>query len=306
VLEARGFNEEDHPRESAGSSEGGQFTSSSGGIGLKREGDKWMTTERKDIPEHASKLGIPPAWTNVRVSPNPESDLQAIGRDAKGREQRIYSEAFVEKNAAEKFARNDRLLASKDKIVSQIEKDATSENKDVSEPAHVMRLIQHTGIRSGSEHETGAEKQAYGATTLEGRHVVETENGVSLKFVGKKGVDLNIPVEDRELQKELLVRKASVGNKGKIFNVSDSQLRDYSHTLGSGEFKPKDFRTLKGTSVAMEEVAKVPPPPPKTMKDYKKIVMGIAKKVAEKLGNTPSIALKSYIHPRVFVTLRPA
>jgi DNA topoisomerase IB len=76
-------------------------------------------------------------------------------------------------------------------------------------------------------------------------------------------------------------------------------LRDYSHTLDGGGFKPKDFRTLKGTETASQLVAQEPAP--KTLKEYKAAVIGVAKKVAAKLGNTPVISLQSYIAPQVFL-----
>jgi DNA topoisomerase IB len=176
-------------------------------------------------------------------------------------------------------------------------------NKDISEPAHVMSLIHSTGIRPGSLKETGAKVQAFGATTLEGRHVIETSEGLRLQFVGKKGVAIDIPVTDNNVSKMLLSRKKIAGDSGKLFDVTDNDLRTYTKKLNGGGFKPKDFRTLKGTSVAMKEVSKLSIA--KNMTEYKKYVMGVAKKVSVLLGNTPSIALKSYINPFVFLPIKP-
>jgi DNA topoisomerase IB len=39
---------------------------------------------------------------------------------------------------------------------------------------------------------------------------------------------------------------------------------------------------------------------PKTQAEYRKAVMEVAKKVSSVLGNTPVIALQSYINPSVF------
>jgi len=72
--------------------------------GAKRKGDKWVTHEGKDLPEHAQKLGIPPAWTDVKIASDPKADLLASGKDAKGRDQRIYSEAFTQRQAGKKFS----------------------------------------------------------------------------------------------------------------------------------------------------------------------------------------------------------
>ena len=282
---------------------GNQWTRGTG-ISLKRTGEgkeaRWVTQSGGDMPEHAKKLGIPPAWKNVEVAPGAEHDLQAIGEDAKGRTQRIYSDAFVQRQADAKFSRISELMDKRDKVFAQNEANLHSEDPAVRENAACMKLVQQTGVRPGSDTDTKAEKQAYGATTLQGRHVVVgADGGVRLKFTGKKGVALDIPVEDKDTAKMLVERKEAAGDHGKLFDTDDAGLRDYSHTLDGGGFKPKDFRTLKGTETAVAEAQKFPAP--KTFKDYKKQVMEVAKRVAAKLGNTPAIALQSYIAPHVFL-----
>jgi len=162
-----------------------------------------------------------------------------------------------------------------------------------------------TGIRPGSEADTHAEKQAYGATTLLGKHVKVAEDGsVSLQFVGKKGVDLDIPVQDSQLKKVLVQRSKSAGEDGKLFDVDDGELRDYTHTLDGGNFKPKDFRTRLATETAVDEVKKFGKTMPTNEKEYKKMVKTVATAVSKKLGNTPVVALSSYIMPAVFAKWR--
>ena len=98
-------------------------------------------------------------------------------------------------------------------------------------------------------------------------------------------------------------KAATAGATGRLFAVSDADLREYSHTLDGGGFKPKDFRTLRGTTEAMKHVEGLPRAA--TMKEYEKTVRGIAKQVSQVLGNTPAIALKSYINPSVWEALKP-
>jgi len=286
-----------------------KWTGGAGGIHLKRTGEgkegKWVTHDDKEIPEHAKKLVIPPAWKNVRVAPDESHDLQAIGEDSKNRVQRIYSEEATQKAADQKFSRNSELLKKQGYIFKQNEANRKSENLKTREAADCMKLIQETGIRPGSDADTGAKKKAYGATTLEARHIVISSSGsVSLQFVGKKGVELNIPVHDESTIEMLKEKKERFSDDERIFSTSDAMLREYSHTLDGGSFKPKDFRTLKGTNTAVEEIEKNPKPA-KTMDEYKKRVMEIAKKVSQALGNTPIIALQSYINPFVFDVIKP-
>ena len=154
------------------------------------------------------------------------------------------------------------------------------------------------GIRPDSDTDTQAKVKPYGATTLEGRHVVVSDSEVRLRFTGKKGVALDLPVTDASVVEMLLARKRAAGEDGKLFGVTDKALLDHVHSFDGGGFKTKDFRTLLGTRTALAEIAKMSAPTDE--KAYKKAVMDVAKKVSAKLGNTPTVALQSYIAPEVF------
>jgi DNA topoisomerase IB len=191
-------------------------------------------------------------------------------------------------------------------IEAQNARDLKSDDPVVRENAECSRLVMTTGIRPGSEEDTGAKVKAYGATTLKGEHVVVEEDGrVYLRFTGKKGVNLNIEVTDKGTAEMLARRAESAGADGQLFpKVSDQSLREYSHTLDGGGFKTKDMRTALGTREAGDQVNAMPAP--KNAKEYQKSVMAVAKRVAARLGNTPTVALQSYIHPAVFTGWRAA
>jgi hypothetical protein len=182
------------------------------------------------------------------------------------------------------------------------EQNDSKAHKD--ERAACLKLIISTGIRPGSDKDTHAKKKAYGATTLEGRHVVEENGIIYLRYVGKKGVDLNIPVHDKEVASMLLKRKKVAGENGKIFDTRADKLSEYTHSLDGGEFKTKDFRTHLGTVTAINIIKSENPP--KTEQEYRKKVMLVAKMVSAKLGNTPVVALQAYINPLVFSGWRKA
>jgi DNA topoisomerase-1 len=262
---------------------------------------------RENLPDHIKALKIPPAWTDLMYNEELTADLLVTGKDKKGREKYIYSERFVAQQAAEKFERIKELTAKYGSIHEQNETNAKSNDPKIKEKAECLDLIMETGIRPGSETDTGAEKQAYGATTLLGKHVKIAEDGsVSLQFVGKKGVDLDIPVQDSHLKAVLVKRAKFAGENGKLFDVDDDSLRDYTHTLDGGNFKPKDFRTRLATETAVDEVKKFGKTMPTNMKEYKKMVKAVATVVSKKLGNTPVVALQSYIVPSVFAAWRAA
>ena len=277
---------------------GGQHNQMSHGRlgGTVRGKDGKLTmTDGSPLPAHVPK-NIPPAWTDVEVALDPKSDLLVKGKDAKGRVQSVYSEEHWTKAALAKFSRTNELIKKQKAIRSELEKDIKGPNR---EEASCLRLIQETGIRPGGTGNTLVEKQAYGATTLEGRHVrVSTTGNVTLRFTGKKGVDLAIPVTDPATKKDLIARKKKAGAKGKLFGTNAGKLSQYSHSKDGGGFKTKDFRTAKGTQAAIEAVKRMKAPATQAM--YKKAVKEVAKKVSTQLGNTPTVALNSYIDPVVF------
>jgi DNA topoisomerase IB len=297
------FVESEHPRVKSGPG-GGEFTSGGGGGGgaaahhetTKVANGKRVTSSGADLPEHIQKLKLPPAWTDVTYSPDPAAKLQATGRDVKGRRQLVYSAEFSAKQAAAKFARAKKLAEAFKDVRKQNE--AARRELATREAADATALIMATGIRPGSTGDTGAETQAYGATTLQGRHVVSLKDGVRLRFTGKKGVSLDLPIQDPGIAKMLLKRKEAAGARGDLFGVNAGGLLKHVHSLGDGSFKTKDFRTHLGTQTALDEVERTPEPT--NEREYKRAVKHVATIVSQKLGNTPTIALQSYISPVVF------
>lgn len=304
------WSEADHPR-----ADDGKFGSGGGGSGKTEaksktpragtltktflSGGKRTLEGGAPLPEHIQKLKIPPAWTEVAVNPDPAAPLQVVGRDAKGRQTSVYSEEFSESQARAKFERVRSLAEQYHSIEAQNAYAQKSDSARTRDAADCLSLIMKTGLRPGSESDTGAEKKAYGATNLQGRHVVKTGDGVRLQFTGKKGVDLDIEVGDPSLGKMLLQRAKAAGDDGAVFpSVNEKSLLEHVHKLGDGSFKTKDFRTHLGTKTAAALVEKLDPPA--TEKDRRAAIMQVAKEVSKKLGNTPVIALQSYINPTVF------
>lgn len=298
------FEEQQHPRAKSGS-HGGEFVKKGSGGGSttkpKTEGRAALAEapNREKWPAHIVSLKLPPAWTDVRINNDPNGSLLAVGKDAKGRDQYVYSAKFAESQAAKKFQRVKQLSEKLPQIQAKNDKFLASKDDKVKEHAECTALIMGMGIRPGSERETGAEKTAYGATTLKGSHVVADGNDTYLRFTGKKGVDLNLKVDDKGLAQSLRLRAKKAGPEGQLFpSISERTLRSYTSQITNGAVKPKDFRTLLGTKTAYDEVRKMQKPT--SASAYKKQVMSVAKVVSEKLGNTAAIALKAYISPFVF------
>jgi len=260
----------------------------------------------KKAPEHLLKLRIPPAWTDVEVDPDPKAVVIAIGFDAAGRKQRLYSAAHVAGAKSAKFERIRGLLAEREDIRTEIESSLNNPKVRGKEREAYLAayLIYETGIRPGS---TGSAygnnsqegTETFGATTLQLRHVKECAKGVRLKFIGKKGVAQNLLVTNPYLVEEFLRRKrATLAYKTWLFDVSSSKVNQVIKELGSEGYTAKDLRTALGTSIALDEL-EGRKRWPKTKKGRKQVINDAIDKVASKLGNTRAISRSAYVDPAV-------
>lgn len=266
-------------------------------------GKVWQI-DGKPAPDFIQKIGIPPAARNVRVNLDPGGDRQAMWEDAKGRGQTAYSDNHHMRAAADKFGRVSELRKQRKAIFKEVENDL--KDPKLRERAAVTRLVMLTGMRPGSDKDTLAKHKSYGATTLEGRHIKDNGDGtVTLKFVpGKKGgKEIEMPVTDKKTAKDLLARAKKAGADGRIFSTNAGAVRDYSKGKGGGGFKTKDHRTALGTETAVAALKGLKRA--KTAAEYKAAVKEVSTKVSQVLGNTPSIAFKSYIDPVVWAKLEP-
>lgn len=246
------------------------------------------------------ELKVPPAWTEIKFNPEPNAALILTGKDSKGRTQYRYSAAHSEKAAAEKFAR----LKDFNQVASKIAQKAGNDMFDESLPqktrdsAAVIKLISETGFRVGSDTDTGAEVKAHGASTLTAEHVKVNGTKLSFDFIGKKGVKITKTLDHPELAR-YISGKLKSKKTGPLFDTNDGQVRDYLAAAGGKGFKVKDFRTWNGTNMALKTLQGMPEPT--NAKEYAKLRLHVGKVVSQHLGNTPTVALESYIDPAVFM-----
>ena len=260
----------------------------------------------KEHQDRLNALGVPPAWVNVHLASSPKADLQAKGQVVvkiegqpdKLKWQSIYSKEHNENQAHEKFARAVAFDKARPVLVAQAGKDMARGDAT----AAAVCLIAATGFRVGGQNQLGKEA-AFGATTLEGRHVSVKGDKISFHFTGKHGVDIQHEITDKRLAKFIEAQKAKVGPDGKIFSTNDGKVRDYiKATTGNPHFKAHDFRTWHGTAAARMIIAR--DPKIREGKEFKKFQMTVAKEVSEHLHNTPAMALSSYIDPKVWSPVR--
>lgn len=296
----KAWDESKHPRQ-----KDGKFGVKTGvGTGFTQKDGSWRASDGSPADSATAarlkELRVPPGWRDVRLNPEKGAALVAVGRDAKGRNTAMYSEAHHEAQAVKKFERLKRFVAVRDKLVSQAVKDAAAGNEE----AAAMLLIAKTGIRIGSTRDTGAKVQAYGATTLQTKHVKVEGSVTSFDFVGKKGVHIQLTSVDRDMARMLKTKLRGKKDGDTLFRTTDSKVRDYMQSRGGRGFMPKDFRTYVATSTALEAIKNLAPATGE--KEFKKMRLAVAKRVSAQLGNTPAMALSSYIDPAVWHHIHPS
>jgi DNA topoisomerase I len=280
--------------------------------GGKSKGFRYLTADGKAITGETElarikSLVIPPAWKYVRISPAASSKLQALGMDTSGRIQYIYHSTFAERQQRKKFEKIERFgeyLPALRKITNEhIALEGFPREKVL---AVVMRLINSLYIRVGTE-QSVRHYQTYGITTLQNRHLEIGRGGkLVFSFVGKHHIKHRKVLVDEELAGVMRDLKA-LGPARKLFHYLDAEGRpkpikpkdvnDYLKTATAPEFSAKDFRTWGGSLLTAVELAEIGVA--EEEKQIKKNICHAVKKVAEQLGNTPTVCRGSYIHPKI-------
>jgi DNA topoisomerase-1 len=244
--------------------------------------------------ELEKRLAIPPAWTDVLVSTDPNADVLAVGRDEKGRRQTVQNLTKQAQRKADSYVRLSKLNERMGNVDHRLSEEASGDDT-----AAAMMLVRKMGLRPGSTKNTGASQYAYGASTLERRHVAIEGDTVHLEFDSKKGGHTVLSHEDAELAAVLRVRLTGKAGGDQLFpKTNDRKMNRWVQETAGDEYTVKDFRTHLGTSVAAALVADMPEP--MTAKEHRQQQLKVGAQVSKILGNTREESLKSYIDPAVF------
>jgi len=249
------------------------------------------------------RLRVPPAWRDVRISPEARRSIQAFGFDARGRKQYRYHERAVARRELRKYHRV-RLLARTLPRIRRTLRHRSHERLLTcgSVSAIALRLISESLFRPGSERYL-RENRSYGITTLRKRHVRIVAGRAVFRFVGKSRRPQSQIVANTELIP--LIRRLLRTPGDRLFRYRDgprwcdlcatSLIRYLRDEIGP--FAVKDFRTWGGTLRAATVLAELGAP--RTSAEAKRNIAIAMRLVASELGNTPAICRSSYVHPMV-------
>lgn len=249
-------------------------------------------------------LAVPPAYTDVWICPLPNGHIQATARDARGRKQYRYHARWREVRDENKFDRMATFALTLPQIRKRIEHDLTLPGLPREKVlATIVQLLESTAIRVGND-EYAKDNDSYGLTTLRNKHAKVAGSNVRFSFRGKSGVRQAVDLRDRRLAKIILQCQDLPGQQ--LFEYLDehgshaidsSDVNAYIREISGQEFSAKDFRTWVGTvTCALLLAAETTEG---SQGDRKQRVVNVIKDVARRLGNTPAVCRKCYVHPAI-------
>lgn len=300
------------PVESAKAAHLRYVTDTRPGIRRKRHGKNFSYIDpegkpvrNKETLARIKSLAIPPAWTGVWICPIPHGHLQATGRDARGRKQSRYHPCWREVRDETKYERMILFAEALPRIRERVDQDLALPGLPREKVlATIVSLMENTFIRVGNA-EYARENKSFGLTTLRNRHVEVNGSTITFSFQGKSKRHHTVNLHDRRIAK--IIRRCAdlpgyelfqyLDPEGNPQTIDSADVNDYLREITGQYFTAKDFRTWAGSVLACELLATFEPFDSATQ--AKKNIVAAIKSVAQRLGNTPSVCRKCYIHPAI-------
>lgn len=267
------------------------------------DADGRPVTDEKTL-DRIRALAIPPAWTDVWISPKANGHIQAVGRDRRGRKQYRYHARWRETRDSSKY---DRLVAfgrALPRLRRRVDEDLARRGLPREKVlAAVVRVMEATLIRVGNE-EYARTNRSFGLTTLRDRHVKIGGASARFEFRGKSGKPHVTGFNDRRLARIVKACQDLPGQRlfqylddeGQRRAVESADVNAYIRDALGEDFSTKDFRTWAGTVAAARALTS---PECADLTAAKRNLNTCVKAVAGLLGNTAAVARSAYIHPSI-------
>lgn len=273
-------------------------------------GGKPVADER--VLQRIKALVIPPAWQDVWICRRSDGHLQATGRDARGRKQYRYHAQWMAERGLTKFDHLRAFGQVLPRIRAQVQRQLSGDAEPTRERvlATLVRLLDTTWLRIGND-EYARSNGSYGLSTLRRRHVVLAGGDeLKLSFNGKSGVRHQMVLSDRRLARVIRRCRELPGQElfhyadeaGEVRRIDSADVNEWLAKAAGRRVTAKDFRTWHASVQALDltlsacsahhegTVAAFQGPCSPT---------AIVTAVARRLGNTPAVCRKAYIHPGV-------
>ncbi|MBH9536406.1 DNA topoisomerase IB [Novosphingopyxis sp. YJ-S2-01] len=280
------------------------------GITRQKKGKGWCYFDPdgkritdKDQIERLNAIAFPPAYEDAWFSPASNGHILATGYDEKGRKQYRYHPDFRAQREGEKFEACRTFGHKLPLLRARLDEDLSGRKLDKDRVvAAMVRLLDLTSIRVGNE-QYAERNKSYGATTLRRRHAKRTGRKLTLSFKAKSNKHREVAITDRKLL--AIVKKMEdlpgqhlfqyIDDDGEPHAVQSCHVNDYIRDSMGESFSAKHFRTWSASAHAFELLADG---------EGDMTLKSVMDEVAADLGNTPTIARNSYVHPAVVALIK--
>src|SRR6266403_1025803 len=252
-----------------------------------------------------NSMAVPPAYEEVRYSPDPASHLQAVGMDAAGRLQYRYHADWEKVREHRKAHRLAKLVAALPKIRRNVSMHLSGDEptREFALSA-VIELIARTAIRPGNESYARL-NGTRGATTMLKSNVTLEDDCVVLTFKAKGGKAVRKECDAAKLVRAIGILRTVPGKRmfqyrdqsGIVRAVSTTQVNAYLREIAGIKISLKDFRTLMASAVVLESLSRISPAA--SARGRRRQVLEAVRAAADELSNTPAICRKSYVHDTI-------
>ena len=203
-------------------------------------------------------IAVPPAWTDVWISPSARGHIQATGRDARGRKQYRYHRLWSQVRDEAKFERTIAFARALPRLRRRVDRDLRRKGVPRDRVlGAIVRLLETTLVRVGNE-EYARDNRSFGLTTLRNRHATVRGGTLKFSFRGKSGVQHLVGIRDRRVAN--VIRKLQelpgqrlfeyVDEDGNVQPIDSDDVNAYIRDAMGADFSAKDFRTWAGTLLA--------------------------------------------------------
>lgn len=268
------------------------------------------STVPPEVRERIRSLAIPPAWTDVWICPDERGHIQAVGTDDAGRRQYLYHPRWAERRNRLKHDRVCELAralpAFRRQVAADLGRPGLGRDRVL---AIALRLLDSGQFRPGwpgYEEENGS----HGVATLLARHAEVRGDTVQLSFPGKSGQRQDASLTDPLVAKAVRALLSAAKPRDHLLRyrdptrprawhdvTADDVNTRFRELVGDG-FTVKDLRTWTATVTAA--VALAAQPEASTKRARSAAERSALAETAEWLGNTPAVARRSYVDPRIF------
>lgn len=259
-----------------------------------------------EILDRIRGLVIPPAWREVWICPYPNGHIQALGTDDAGRRQYLYHARWRAGRDEEKHRRVVELAKRLPELRAAVDADlSTSGLTRRRVLAGALRLLDRGVFRTGGE-EYAQDNGTRGVATLLRGDVAVRAGATEFCYPAKGGIERRVRIRDEALAALVtsLRRGRADGDRLLAFRdraasceIRAEDVNERLREIVGDRFTAKDLRTWHATVLAA--VALAGEDPPSSERGRKRTEKAVMTGVAEQLGNTPAVARRSYVDPRV-------